>query len=67
LNHITCGSFENGTPVLTVSPKYMAGSFAGCWAKENVEQNRADTKNRNLTIIEYLLMITMLGIVFGTF
>jgi hypothetical protein len=45
----------------------MAGSFAGCWAKENVEQNRADTKNRNLTIIEYLLMITMLGIVFGTF
>jgi hypothetical protein len=43
----------------------MAGSFAGCWAKENVEQNRAETKNRNLTIIEYLLMITMLGIVFG--
>jgi len=45
----------------------MAGRLPGCWAKENVEQNKAETKNRNLTIIENLLMITMLGIVFGTF
>jgi len=51
--------------VRTVSPKYMAGRLPGCWAKENVGHNTAETKNRNLTIIEYLLMITMLGIVFG--
>jgi hypothetical protein len=41
----------------------MAGKLPGCWATEKVEQNTTEAKNRNLTIIENLLMITMLGIV----
>jgi hypothetical protein len=42
----------------------MAGKLPGCWATENVAENTAERKNRNLNIIEDLLMITMLGIVF---
>jgi hypothetical protein len=41
----------------------MAGKFVGCWANESDGENTKETKNRNLIIIEYLLMITMLGIV----